>query len=97
MAQITKAEVLKLAQLSNITIRDDEIDGMVTSIDDVLNYAARVQKIAADVVYQSPKQTNIMREDVVISTDPAPILAQAPEVEQNYFVVPMILESSEKL
>jgi Asp-tRNA(Asn)/Glu-tRNA(Gln) amidotransferase C subunit len=41
------------------------------------------------------KNVNVFREDVIVQTDPEPILAQAPEREGNYFVVPRILESNE--
>jgi Asp-tRNA(Asn)/Glu-tRNA(Gln) amidotransferase C subunit len=36
-----------------------------------------------------------MREDAIVPTDPKPILEKAPERIDDFFVVPMILESNE--
>jgi Asp-tRNA(Asn)/Glu-tRNA(Gln) amidotransferase C subunit len=34
-----------------------------------------------------------MREDILLSTNPDTILAQAPRREENYFAVPAILKN----
>ncbi len=92
MAIISREEVLKLARMSNLSIHDNEVEGIMKQIEDVLTYAARVQEIKEDVTLAAMKNINRVREDLVIPTDPAPLLAQAPEQEANYFVVPAILE-----
>ena len=93
MAQvITKEEVEKIAQLSHIELSETELTNAMKHLDAVLSYAARVQEIAKDVDVASLKNCNIERDDVVISTDPQTILAQAPEREGDFFVVPVIIE-----
>jgi aspartyl-tRNA(Asn)/glutamyl-tRNA(Gln) amidotransferase subunit C len=94
MALITQEEVRKVARLSHIEITDQEIAGMVSHLEAVLTYAARVQDIAKDIDVALMKNSNVEREDVVIPTDPEPIRAQAPEREGDYFVVPVIIEAS---
>ena len=93
MVNITKEEVLKIAQLSKIAINEQEIEEIVRRFQDILNYAERVQDIAKEVDIPSSKNINVDREDVIVSSDPAKILAQAPQAEDNYFVVPKILDN----
>ena len=92
MAKITKEEVLKIAQLSHIQIHQDEIEPLSAHLDAVLTYAARVQEIAMPVTVPLSKNVNVFREDVIEKTNPEIILAQAPESEAHYFVVPAIIE-----
>jgi aspartyl-tRNA(Asn)/glutamyl-tRNA(Gln) amidotransferase subunit C len=89
---ITKEEIEKIAKLSHIYLSEMEITNAIQHLDAVLSYAARVQEIAKDVDVPSLKNCNIEREDIVIPTDPQTILAQAPEREGDFFVVPVIIE-----
>ena len=95
MTKVTKEEVLKIARIASLAIHEDELDGMVKQLQDVLSYAARVQEIAQEVDLPSSKNVNVFREDIIVKSDPEMILAQAPEREENFFVVPAILESNE--
>lgn len=93
MTKISRDEVLKIAHMSQIALREEEIDVLKTQLEQVLTYAERVTEVATHIEEPSTKQNNVFREDVVVLQDPEPILAQAPEREGNYFVVPKILES----
>lgn len=90
---ITQEEVKKIARLSNITLSEEEVIDTMKHLDAVLSYAARVQEIAKDINIPSLKNSNIEREDSIIPTNPEPILAQAPEREDSFFVVPVIIEN----
>jgi aspartyl/glutamyl-tRNA(Asn/Gln) amidotransferase C subunit len=92
MAQITQKEVEKIAQLSHIELTEQETINVMNHLEAVLSYAARVQDIAQDVNVPSLKNSNIERDDIVVTTDPEPIRAQAPEREGDFFVVPVIIE-----
>ena len=95
MTKVTREEILKIARISQLNVHKDEIEPLISQTEQVLSYAERVKEVAADVQEPSTKNVNIFREDVIVRTDNEPILAQAPERKGNYFVVPMILESSE--
>ena len=96
VTKISKEEVLKIAHISSLDLHDDEIPALVKQLQDVLTYAERVTQVAADTQEPSVKKVNVFREDVVIKSDPEEILSCAPEREQDYFVVPAVLESSKK-
>ena len=92
MDKITKDEALKIASFTKLTINDNEIDSVVKRLQDVLEYAERVQDMAKDIDIPSNKNINRQREDVAILFDSKQILDQAPDSQDNYFVVPKILE-----
>jgi len=92
MTHITKEEVEKIARLSHIELTEQEIITATKHLEAVLSYAARVQDIAKDINVSILKNNNIERDDIIFSTDPQPILAQAPEREGDFFVVPVIIE-----
>ena len=82
--------------MSRIHLQASEVEQLITQIEAVLNYASGLQEIAQahSGVDALPKNSNIMRPDLVIKTDSEPLLAQAPEREGNYFVVPKIIKNN---
>lgn len=93
MAHITQEELIKLARISQLKLRDDEIAPLLKHIESILHYAECVKEAAAAGVFDYHQQVNVLREDAVIKTDPEPLLALAPEREAHFFVVPKIIES----
>lgn len=94
MTKISRKEILKIAQLSRLELRDDEIPALMSQLERVLTYAERVQEIVGKVEEPSSRNVNVFREDVIVRCDAQEILAQAPEREGDYFVVPKIIESN---
>jgi aspartyl-tRNA(Asn)/glutamyl-tRNA(Gln) amidotransferase subunit C len=92
MARISKEEVLKIAQISRISVQEDEIGALIAQLEAVLEYAARVHEVADGQQLPLPQNRNIFRPDVVIPFASEAILKQAPQIEADYFVVPAILE-----
>jgi len=91
---ITKEEVEKIARLSNIELSELEISQAQKHLEAVLSYAARVQDIAKDVDITLLKNENIERDDIIQPCNSQTILAQAPEREGDFFVVPVIIENN---
>jgi len=89
--KITREELLKIAAISKLEIKESEFEDLLGQLQAVLTYAERVRKVAEDVHFTSSKNINVMRDDVAYLCDAAPILAQAPKREDDYFVVPRIL------
>lgn len=95
MAIITKEELLKIAHISQVRLYDEEIDSLVKQIGDLLSYAARVQELALQLDLSAPSypNVNVMRPDIIEKTDSKAILSLAPAQEENYFVVPKIIDT----
>lgn len=93
MAKITKDEVLKIAKLSALELAADEVDGLVQQLQDVLTYAERVQQFASQAHTPDIKNVNVFRADTATQGNPAAILAQAPEHDSQFFVVPAVIDN----
>ncbi len=93
MTKISKEEIRKLAVMTKLYLSEDDLEEMQERLSGVLAYAERVQHIARDVEIPSEKNINHDREDIVIQGSVSDILAQAPQHEDNYFVVPKIIEA----
>jgi len=92
MTKISKEEVKKLAEMTKLYIAEDKLEDMQQRLEDTLAYAQRVQDIAKDIEMLSEKNINHDRQDVVKQGAVFDILNQAPQQEDNYFVVPKIIE-----
>lgn len=93
MQLITREEILKLAKSANLSITEQEIPVLLKRLEDVLGYASYLKDIAAahegELIIS---MKNITREDLVKPSQVEPLLALAPEREENFFVVPAILK-----
>ena len=92
MIDITSQEVKKLAKLSALDIQDDEIQAFKQRIQTVLQYAQKVAQAPdypEDVLH---KNSNIFVPDEPVTTDSKPLLELAPEAQEEYYVVPAIIE-----
>jgi aspartyl-tRNA(Asn)/glutamyl-tRNA(Gln) amidotransferase subunit C len=92
MAKISPEEIRKIAHISHITISEEEIAVLIQQMADILTYAERVKEIAQEIEEPETRNVNVMREDVATKFDAESILALAPEREENFIVVPMILD-----
>lgn len=96
MSDLTRDQIVHLAQLAHLDLTDVELDRVAGELDVILNSVARVQEIATDEVPATSHPialTNVFRDDVirgVLSQDAA--LANAPDAEDGRFKVPAILD-----
>lgn len=93
MSKISIEDVKKIAIMTKLHIEESELEGVRKQLEDVLSYAERVQQIAEEIEIPSNKNINHDREDSVITNNVEDILEQAPQQEDNYFVVPKIVDS----
>lgn len=96
MAKITRDDVLKLASLSKIKLRDDEIEKFVVELDAIVEYVEQINSLDADGLEPTDQVTgltNVMRPDEVVDygATPAELLKNAPETQTNQIKVKRIL------
>ena len=96
MTQITRDDVLHLAQLSSLELSDDEIDGLQTDISNILGYVEQLGKLDTSNVeptYQVTGLQNVWRDDMVINygVTREELLARAPELVDFQVKVPKVL------
>lgn len=99
MTTITRDEVVKLATISSLDMREHEIDELVRELQVVLTYVSSLQKVVQ--AYETHPQghdairtVNVMRPDAPVAFDAQRIMERAPVREEDYFVVPIIVKQS---
>ncbi|MFH0897991.1 MAG: Asp-tRNA(Asn)/Glu-tRNA(Gln) amidotransferase subunit GatC [bacterium] len=92
MVKFDKEELLNIAKLSALELDAQEIELFEDQIAKILNFAEQLQQVDATAEANPIQNTNILREDKVQQSDAGTILAQAPQQEIGYFVVPKILD-----
>jgi aspartyl-tRNA(Asn)/glutamyl-tRNA(Gln) amidotransferase subunit C len=96
MPEITRDDVARLAKLARIDLTDAELDHLAPQLAVILESVAKVSEVAdADVppTSHAVPLRNVYRPDEVRpGLTPEEALACAPEVEQQRFAVPRILD-----
>jgi aspartyl-tRNA(Asn)/glutamyl-tRNA(Gln) amidotransferase subunit C len=96
MPDISRDEVSHLADLARIDLSAEELDHLAPQLAVILESIASISEVAADDVPPTSHAlplTNVFREDVARpGLTAAQALSGAPEVEQQRFSVPRILE-----
>ncbi len=96
MTQISRDDVLHLAQLSSLALADDEIDGLRVDIGNILNYIQQLGELdtsGIEPTYQVTDLQNVWRDDVIddYGIDREALLALAPESQNGQIKVPKVL------
>lgn len=96
MTQISRNDVLHLAQLSSLQLADDEVDSLQQDIGNILGYIEQLSELdtsGVEPTYQVTGLTNVWRDDVVdqSSVSREQLLALAPEQQNNSVKVPKVL------
>ncbi|MBI5357943.1 Asp-tRNA(Asn)/Glu-tRNA(Gln) amidotransferase subunit GatC [Candidatus Saccharibacteria bacterium] len=96
MTQITRNDVLKLAKLSNIKLRDEEVDKFVVELDAIVNYVEQIDSVKIDDLKPTDQVTgleNVTRPDEVIKYDSTgeELLKNLPNKDGKYIKVKRVL------
>ena len=94
--QLTAGEIRKVAALARLTLTEDEVVRMTADIARILDYVAKLDELdtkSVEATSHIVAMETPFRADVVTSTPSVESsLANAPEREDGYFVVPAIIE-----
>ena len=96
MTQISRDDVLHLAQLSSLQLGDDEIDALQADIGNILGYVEQLGELdttGVEPTYQVTGLTNVWRQDEIDQSGVTreQLLALAPEQQANSVKVPKVL------
>ena len=94
--EVKKEELLHIAKLANLTIKENEIENYLLNLQDILNFA----NIVNDAPVEGLKETiganesyNVFRKDEIKEfEDQKSLLQNAPEKEQNMFKIPKVIQ-----
>jgi aspartyl-tRNA(Asn)/glutamyl-tRNA(Gln) amidotransferase subunit C len=94
--QITPKDIRHVAALARLTLQEDEVAQMTTDISRILDYVAKLDELDTANVEATSHVVAMaapLRPDEVTNTPAVDdSLANAPERDDGYFVVPAIIE-----
>ncbi|WP_283607682.1 Asp-tRNA(Asn)/Glu-tRNA(Gln) amidotransferase subunit GatC [Faecalispora anaeroviscerum] len=87
---VTHEDVLKIARLSKLQIREDELEAFTKDMDEIINFADTINQatVESSDFDQINHLENVFREDVVEPSLPSEeILRNAESQDDGYFLV----------
>ncbi|KAF0231057.1 MAG: aspartyl-tRNA(Asn)/glutamyl-tRNA (Gln) amidotransferase subunit [Beijerinckiaceae bacterium] len=93
---VDAATVRRIARLSRIALPEADVAGMQGEINAILGFVEQLGEVNVDGVEPMTSVTPMalkMREDIVTDGEKAGLVtANAPQSEDNYFLVPKVVE-----
>lgn len=94
--KVSKEEILHIAKLANLNLKEEEIDKYILNLQDILNFANIVNNAPVEGLSESigvNNNYNVFRKDEIINfEDNEALLANAPEKQRNMFKIPKVLQ-----
>ena len=95
MAALTRADVEHVAYLARLGLTEEELARLEGQLNHILEQYAKLAELDTEAIpptAQTIELENILREDVARpSMPPEDVLANAPQRDGDFFVVPAIL------
>lgn len=92
---VSKEEILHIAKLARLNLKEEEIPEYINNLQDILNFANVVNEApieGLDVANGANDNYNVFRKDEIkVFEDNKALLQNAPEQEDNMFKIPKVL------
>ena len=93
---ITREDVLHLAELSDISLSEEQIEPLIRDLGNIVNYFSQLDELNTEDVeptYQCFDMQNVWREDNIVDFEAKrdDLLALTVESEDNQIKVPKVL------
>ena len=93
--QVSKEELLHIANLASLEIKEDEIQKYLDNLQDILDFADVVNNAPVDnldITIGANDEKNVFRKDEVkVFEDNESLLQNAVSKEQNMFKIPKVI------
>lgn len=93
--KVSKEEILHIANLADLNLKEEEIDTYLLHLQEILNFANVVNKVPVEGLNESigvNENGNVFRKDEVIPfEDKEALLQNAPEKERDMFKIPKVI------
>lgn len=93
--QVSKEEILHIANLAHLNLEDNEIDQYLKNLEEILNFANVVNNAPVeglDITIGANEAKNIFRKDEIkVFEDNEALLQNAVTKEQNMFKIPKVI------
>lgn len=93
--QVSKEEILHIADLADLYIEENEIDNYVENLQEILNFANIVGNAPVEnlnITIGANEAKNVFRKDEIQNFENTEgLLQNAEEIEQNMYKIPKVL------
>ena len=93
--KVSKEELLHIAKLADLNLKDEEIDNYLANLQDILNFAEIVNKAPTAGLNETigaNENSNVFRKDEVkVFDNHEGLLQNAPEIEREMFKIPKVI------
>ncbi len=94
--QVSKEEILHIAKLANLTLKEDEIDNYILNLQDILNFANIVNNAPIDGLKETigmNEAYNVFRKDEIKECfKNEELLQNAPDKQEGMFKIPKVIQ-----
>ena len=95
--KVSKEEILHIAKLAKLNLKEEEIDTYLLHLQDILNFAnivnnAPVEGLTTNYRCQTKKCNAFRKDEIINFEDNELLLANAPEKERNMFKIPKVIQ-----
>lgn len=92
---VSKEELLHIANLAQLTLKEDEIDNYLANLQDILNFAEVVNNAPVDnldiTIGTNEAKNRFRKDEIKVFEDNEALLANAPSKEMNMFKIPKVI------
>ena len=96
MADVSKEELLHIAKLADLNIKEDELDNYLANLQDILNFANIVNNAntegLGETIGENDKYNVFRKDEVKVFEDNKALLMNAKEEERNMFKIPEVIQ-----
>lgn len=93
--EVSKEEILHIAKLARIKLKEEEIPEYIKNLQDILDFAKVVNEApieGLDTAIGANDNYNVFRKDEIkVFEDNKALLQNAPEQEDNMFKIPKVI------
>lgn len=95
MADVSREELLHIARLADLNIKENEIDNYLANLQDILNFANIVNNAntegLSETIGENDKFNVFRKDEVKVFEDNKALLQNAQEQERNMFKIPKVI------
>lgn len=93
--QVSKEEILHIANLANLKLKEEEVENYLVNLQDILNFANIVNNAPIEGLEETigvEDKYNVFRKDEVKqTTSKEELLQNAPEQQDGMFKIPKVM------
>ncbi len=95
MSKVSKQEILHIAKLANLNLKEEEINTYILHLQDILNFANIVNNApidGVDITIGATETVNVFRKDEMKKFDNVQdLLSNAKDIQNNMFMIPKVI------